>query len=133
MDRHNYNALKLAEYLSNHPLVEKVNYPGLKSHAQHELAKKQMSGFGGMLSFYVKDIVKIGSFLRNLKIISLAESLGGVESLINRPASMTHASISQSERDRIGITDNLLRLSVGIEDVEDLKADLEQTFQESVR
>jgi cystathionine beta-lyase/cystathionine gamma-synthase len=133
MDRHNYNALKLAEYLSSHPLVEKVNYPGLKSHAQHELAKKQMSGFGGMLSFYVKDTVKLESFLRNLKIISLAESLGGVESLINRPASMTHASISQSERDRIGITDNLLRLSVGIEDVEDLKTDLEQAFKEASR
>jgi cystathionine gamma-lyase len=133
MDRHNYNALKLAEYLSNHPLVEKVNYPGLKSHAQHELAKKQMSGFGGMLSFYLKDTVKPESFLRNLKIISLAESLGGVESLINRPASMTHASISQAERDRIGITNNLLRLSLGIEDVEDLKADLEQAFQESLR
>ena len=133
MDRHNYNALKLAEYLSTHPLVEKVNYPGLKTHPQYELAKKQMTGFGGMLSFYLKKKVNPKNFLGKLKIISLAESLGGVESLINQPASMTHASITQAERDRIGITDNLLRLSVGIEDFEDLKADLEQAFQESSR
>lgn len=131
MDRHNYNALKLAEYLSAHPLVEKVNYPGLKTHPQHELAKKQMTGFGGMLSFYVNKKVSPKNFLSKLKIIALAESLGGVESLINQPASMTHASVSKEERDRIGITDNLLRLSVGIEDVEDLKADLEYAFQAS--
>lgn len=132
MDRHNYNALKLAEYLTSHSLVEKVNYPGLKSHPQHELAKKQMSGFGGIISFYLKQEVNVKNFLSNLKIIALAESLGAVESLINQPASMTHASLTQKERDRIGITDNLLRLSVGIEDVEDLKADLEQAFQQSV-
>jgi cystathionine gamma-lyase len=131
MDRHNYNALKLAEYLSNHPLVEKVNYPGLKSHPQHELANRQMNGFGGMLSFYLKKNVDPKSLVGKLKIIALAESLGGVESLINQPASMTHASIAQKERDRIGITSNLLRLSVGIEDFEDLKADLEQAFQAS--
>jgi cystathionine gamma-lyase len=131
MDRHNYNALKLAEYLSTHPLVEKVNYPGLKTHSQHILAKKQMTGFGGMLSFYVNKKVNPKNFLGKLKIIALAESLGGVESLINQPASMTHASITKEERDRIGITNNLLRLSVGIEDVEDLKEDLEQAFQKS--
>jgi cystathionine gamma-lyase len=131
MDRHNYNALKLAEYLSTHPLVEKVNYPGLKSHPQYELAKKQMTGFGGMLSFYVNKKVDSTNFLRKLKLIALAESLGGVESLINQPASMTHASINKNERDRMGITDNLLRLSVGIEDIEDLKADLEQAFKAS--
>ncbi len=131
MDRHNYNALKLAEYLSTHPLVEKVNYPGLKTHSQHTLAKKQMTGFGGMLSFYVNKKVNPKNFLGKLKIIALAESLGGVESLINQPASMTHASITKEERDRIGITNNLLRLSVGIEDVEDLKEDLEQAFQKS--
>jgi cystathionine gamma-lyase len=131
MDRHNYNALKLAEYLSTHPLVEKVNYPGLKTHSQHILAKKQMTGFGGMLSFYVNKKVNPNNFLGKLKIIALAESLGGVESLINQPASMTHASITKEERDRIGITNNLLRLSVGIEDVEDLKEDLEQAFQKS--
>ena len=133
MDRHNYNALKLAEYLSTHPLVEKVNYPGLKTHPQYELAKKQMTGFGGMLSFYLNEKVEAKSFVGKLKIIALAESLGGVESLINQPASMTHASITKEERDRIGITDKLLRLSVGIEDVEDLKADLEQAFQASLR
>jgi cystathionine gamma-lyase len=131
MDRHNYNALKLAEYLSTHPLVEKVNYPGLKTHSQHTLAKKQMTGFGGMLSFYVNKKVNPKNFLGKLKIIALAESLGGVESLINQPASMTHASITKEERDRIGITNNLLRLSVGIENVEDLKEDLEQAFQKS--
>jgi len=131
MDRHNYNALKLAEYLSTHPLVEKVNYPGLKTHPQYELAKKQMTGFGGMLSFYVNKKVDSKNFLSKLKLIALAESLGGVESLINQPASMTHASINKNERDRMGITDNLLRLSVGIEDIEDLKADLEQAFKAS--
>ncbi len=131
MDRHNCNALKLAGYLSTHLLVEKVNYPGLKTHPQHELAKKQMTGFGGMLSFYLKREVNPKIFLGKLKIISLAESLGGVESLINQPASMTHASITQAERERIGITDNLLRLSVGIEDFEDLKADLQQAFKEA--
>ena len=129
MDRHNYNAQRLAEYLNTHPQVEKVNYPGLKTHPQHELAKKQMTGFGGIISFYLKNNVDVKSFLSRLKIIALAESLGGVESLINQPASMTHASLTQKERDRIGITNNLLRLSVGIEDVEDLKADLEQAFQ----
>jgi cystathionine gamma-lyase len=129
MDRHNYNALRLAEYLNTHPQVEKVNYPGLKTHPQHELAKKQMTGFGGIISFYLKNNVDAKIFLSKLKIIALAESLGGVESLINQPASMTHASLTQKERDRIGITNNLLRLSVGIEDVEDLKADLEQAFQ----
>ncbi|HLN44856.1 MAG TPA: PLP-dependent aspartate aminotransferase family protein [Candidatus Sulfotelmatobacter sp.] len=132
MDRHNYNALKLAEYLTSHSLVEKVNYPGLKSHPQHELAKKQMNGFGGIISFYLKQNVNIKNFLSNLKIIALAESLGAVESLINQPASMTHASLTRRERDRIGITDNLLRLSVGIEDVEDLKTDLDQAFQQSL-
>lgn len=131
MDRHNFNALKLAQYLSTHPLVEKVNYPGLITHPQHELAKKQMTGFGGMLSFYLKDKVDAKVFVGKLKIIALAESLGGVESLINQPASMTHASIPQAERERIGIIENLLRLSVGIEDFYDLKADLEQAFKES--
>ncbi len=131
MDRHNYNALKLAEYLNTHPQVEKVNYPGLKTHSQHELAKKQMSGFGGMVSFYLKESIGVGAFLGKLKLIALAESLGGVESLINQPATMTHASLTQKERDRIGITNNLLRLSVGIEDIEDLKVDLAQALQES--
>lgn len=131
MDRHNSNAFELAQYLSVHPLVEKVNYPGLKAHPQHELAKKQMNGFGGMLSFFVKDGVDPKKFPGKLKIVSLAESLGGVESLINLPASMTHASVSKAERERIGITDNLLRVSIGIEDINDLKADFEQAFEKA--
>ena len=129
MEKHSQNAQKIAEYLSANPKVEKVNYPGLRSHPQHELARQQMSGFGGVLSFYVKESMDVKGFLRNLKIIALAESLGGVESLISQPASMTHAALAKQERKRIGITDNLLRLSVGIEDAEDLKADLEQAFQ----
>jgi len=130
MEKHNQNALAIAEYLHNHPKIAKVKYPGLKTHPQHDLAKKQMMhGFGGMLSFYLKENIDARTFLRKLKIIALAESLGGVESLINQPATMTHASLSQKERDRIGITNNLLRLSVGIEDEEDLKADLEQALK----
>jgi cystathionine gamma-lyase len=129
MEKHCANALKIAEYLSTHPQVEKVIYPGLKTHPQHALAKKQMAGFGGMVSFYLKKGVDSKSFLRKLKIIALAESLGGVESLINQPSVMTHASLTKQERDRMGITDNLLRLSVGIEDAEDLVADLEQAFK----
>lgn len=129
MERHNQNAMRIAEYLAAHPQVKKVNYPGLRTHPQHELAKKQMSGFGGMLSFYLKESVGISAFLRKLQVIALAESLGGVESLVNQPAAMTHASIGEEERQRIGITDNLLRMSVGIEDVEDLIADLEQALQ----
>ncbi len=128
MERHCQNGIKIAEYLAVHSKVKKVNYPGLATHPQHELAKKQMSGFGGMLSFYLKEDTDINSFLRKLEIIKLAESLGGVESLINQPASMTHASIIKKERERIGITDNLLRLSIGIEDSEDLIADLEQAL-----
>ncbi len=129
MDRHCSNAMHLASYLSSNPCVEKVIYPGLKDHPQHALAKKQMSGFGGMISFYLKENVDTKNFLRHLKIIALAESLGGVESLISQPAIMTHASLTKQEREKIGITDNLLRLSVGIEDVEDLEADLAQAFK----
>jgi len=129
MERHNYNALKIAEYLESHPRVEKMNYPGLKSHPQHELAKKQMSGFGGVLSFEIKGNLKdVKNFVKKLKIFALAESLGGVESLIDHPALMTHVSLTREERKKIGITDNLLRLSVGIEDVEDLIADLKQAL-----
>jgi len=129
MERHCSNAMRLANYLSSNPCVEKVIYPGLKDHPQHALAKKQMSAFGGMISFYLKTNVDTKNFLRHLKIIALAESLGGVESLISQPAAMTHASLTKQERKRIGITDNLLRLSVGIEDVEDLESDLAQAFQ----
>lgn len=129
MERHNHNAQKVAQHLESHPKVRKVHYPGLKSHPQHELAKKQMSGFGGMLSFELKSNLKgIKTFLKNLKIFALAESLGGVESLIEHPALMTHASIPKKEREKIGITNRLIRLSVGIEDAEDLIEDLSQAL-----
>jgi len=130
MERHNFNAQKVAEYLESHPRIGKVNYPGLESHPQHELAKKQMSGFGGILSFELKgDLNDVKNFVKKLKIVLLAESLGGVESLIDHPALMTHASLTKQEREKIGITDNLLRLSVGIEDIEDLKSDLKQALE----
>jgi len=127
MERHSYNAQKVAEYLEKHPMIEKVYYPGLKSHPQHELAKKQMYGFGGMICFEVKGGVEAGKVLMNsLKVITLAVSLGCVDSLIQHPASMTHSPVPPEERLKAGITDGLVRLSVGIEDVEDLIADLEQ-------
>ena len=130
MKKHNENAIKIAEYLESSQKVKKVNYPGLKSHPQHELAKKQMSGFGGMLSFEIKDGLKEAKmFLENLKIFSLAESMGGVESLIEHPALMTHASIPKEERGRIGITDSLIRLSAGIEHADDLIEDLENALK----
>ena len=130
VQRHCENGEKVAAYLDNHPLVERVYYPGLASHPFHEIAKKQMSGFGGMVTFTFKsgkkeDAIK---FLENLKVFTLAESLGGVESLANHPALMTHASIPEDKRKEVGISDDLVRLSVGIEDIEDLLADLEQAF-----
>ena len=130
VQRHCENGEKVAAYLDNHPLVERVYYPGLASHPYHEIAKKQMSGFGGMVTFTFKsgkkeDAIK---FLENLKVFTLAESLGGVESLANHPALMTHASIPEDKRKEVGISDDLVRLSVGIEDIEDLLADLEQAF-----
>ncbi|MQP23881.1 cystathionine gamma-synthase [Flavobacterium sp. LMO8] len=131
VQRHCENGEKVAAYLDNHPLVERVYYPGLASHPFHEIAKKQMSGFGGMVTFTFKsgkkeDAIK---FLENLKVFTLAESLGGVESLANHPALMTHASIPEDKRNEVGISDDLVRLSVGIEDIEDLLADLEQAFK----
>jgi len=131
VQRHCENGEKVAEYLNNHPLVERVYYPGLASHPFHEIAKKQMSGFGGMVTFTFKsgkkeDAIK---FLENLKVFTLAESLGGVESLANHPALMTHASIPEDKRKEVGISDDLVRLSVGIEDIEDLLVDLEQAFK----
>ena len=130
MQRHSYNGLEIANYLENHPAVEKVFYPGLKSHPQHDLALKQMKESGGMVSFTFKsgkkeDAIK---FLEKLKVFTLAESLGGVESLANHPALMTHASIPAEKRAELGITDDLVRLSVGIEDKDDLIADLERAF-----
>ncbi|HET8547527.1 MAG TPA: cystathionine gamma-synthase [Bryobacteraceae bacterium] len=125
MRAHCENALRIAEWLEAHPTVETVIYPGLRSHPQHELAKRQMNGFGGMITFRIKGgLVETTRFLERCRIFALAESLGGVESLIEHPAIMTHASLPAEQRARIGITDNLVRLSVGIEDLDDLIADL---------
>ncbi|MBI5475246.1 MAG: cystathionine gamma-synthase [Ignavibacteriales bacterium] len=129
MKQHNENAIQIAEYLSTKSYVKKVIYPGLKSHPQHELAKKQMSGFGGMISVDFGGLDNAKKMIGKLKVITLAESLGGVESLLCHPASMTHASVPKEERDKLGITDGLLRFSVGIEDVEDLIADIEQALK----
>ncbi|KQM37800.1 cystathionine gamma-synthase [Chryseobacterium sp. Leaf201] len=130
VQRHSENGMAVARYLESHPAVDKVIYPGLESHPQYELAKAQMKDFGGMVSFTFKsgkqeDAVK---FLEQIKVFTLAESLGGVESLANHPALMTHASIPAEKRAELGITDDLVRLSVGIEDAEDLIADLEKAF-----
>ena len=131
VQRHCENGEKVAAFLSNHPEVATVYYPGLPSHPFHEIAKKQMSGFGGMVSFTFKSGKKEDaiSFLEKLKVFTLAESLGGVESLANHPALMTHASIPEDRRKEIGITDDLVRLSVGVEDITDLLADLEKAFR----
>jgi len=130
MEAHQKNAMAVAQYLEKHPKVEKVVYPGLKSHPQHAIAKKQMLGFGGMITFFLKgDIKKSNKFLSTVKLFALAESLGGVESLIEHPAIMTHASVPKKVRESIGLTDNLIRLSVGIENVQDLIDDLEQAFK----
>lgn len=131
MQRHSDNGFEVAKYLENHSLVDKIYYPGLAAHPQYDLATRQMKEFGGMVSFTFKsgkkeDAIK---FLENIKVFTLAESLGGVESLANHPAMMTHASIPEDKRAVLGITDDLVRLSVGIEDIEDLIADLEQAFK----
>ena len=129
MKAHAENAMKIAVFLETHPLVDKVIYPGLKSHPQHELAKNQMSGFGGMITFFIKGGMDASrKFLESVKVFALAESLGGVESLIEHPAIMTHASVPAEQRKKIGIDDSLIRLSVGIEDFEDLLADLKHAF-----
>lgn len=130
MERHQSNALKIAKYLESHPKVEKVIYPGLPSHDQYELCLKQCSGFSGMLSFYPKGTEEqTVKFTQNCKLFTLAESLGAVESLIEIPSLMTHASVPAELRKKLGITDNLIRLSVGIENVDDLIADLENSFK----
>lgn len=130
MERHCSNGQKVADFLENHPKINKVYYPGLSSHPYHELAKSQMKAFGGMVTFDFKSESKADAakFLENLKVFTLAESLGGVESLANHPATMTHASIPEDKRKEIGIGDDLVRLSVGIEDIEDLIADIEQAL-----
>ena len=130
MQRHAENAQQVAEFLESHPRVQKVVYPGLESHPQHELAATQMSGFGGMITFYLDgDIAAARHVLERVKLFALAESLGGVESLIEHPAIMTHASVPKEVRESIGLYDNLIRLSVGIEDVEDLIDDLQSALQ----
>ena len=129
MERHCKNALLLAKELTNHKKIDNVIYPGLDSHPQHELAKKQMNGFGGIISIEISGGLDASrEFLEKTKIFSLAESLGGVESLIEHPALMTHASISEEVREKIGISDGLIRLSVGIESIEDLIDDLNQAL-----
>ncbi|MEX2189865.1 MAG: PLP-dependent aspartate aminotransferase family protein [Bacteroidota bacterium] len=128
MDRHNHNAMAIADFLAKHRAVKKVNFPGLVSHPQHRLAKKQMRGFGGMISFDLGSLEKTKTFMKRVKLCALAESLGGVETLISHPATMTHSFISPEQRKKIGITDGLVRLSVGIEDVEDIREDLKSAL-----
>jgi cystathionine beta-lyase/cystathionine gamma-synthase len=128
MRQHEANARYLAAFLSRHPAVEKIYYPGLENHPEHELAKKQARGFGGIVSIDVGSIERARHVLGRVRLFTLAESLGGVESLISHPATMTHASVPEDFRNRLGITPGLVRLSVGIEDVEDLEADLSQAL-----
>jgi cystathionine beta-lyase len=131
MERHCFNGRKIAEFLRSHPKVGKVYWPGFTDHPNHEVAKRQMRDFGGMLSFTLKDdsVHTATRLMESVELFSLAESLGGVESLINHPASMTHASIPKEERLKSGLVDSLIRLSIGVEDVEDLIADLDQALR----
>ena len=133
MERHCLNGRKIAEYLKAHPKIGKVYWPGFPEHPNHNIAKKQMRDFGGMLSFTLRDdsVAKATALMENVRLFSLAESLGGVESLINHPASMTHASIPREERMKSGLVDSLIRLSIGIEDAEDLIGDLDQALRKS--
>lgn len=130
MKAHCENGRRVAEYLKGHPRVDKLYWPGFPDHPNHEIAKKQMRDFGGMISFTLKgaDIAETFKVASSFKVFALAESLGGVESLINHPATMTHASIPREEREKVGVIDSLLRLSVGVEDIEDLLEDLEQAL-----
>ena len=130
MDRHSENARTISEFLTKQPKAEKVNYPGLPDHPQRAIIKRQMRANGGMLSFQLKGgFNHCRKFLDNLRVFTVAESLGGVESLIEHPESMTHASVPKERRLKLGISDNLIRVSVGIEDVEDLVQDLERGFK----
>ena len=130
MERHCANALEIARWLEKQPEVESVSYPGLKSHPQHDLARTQMGAFGGMVTMVLKtDLAGTKRFLENTHLFALAESLGGVESLINHPALMTHASVPKEQREALGVTDSLVRLSVGVEDVRDLIDDLKIAFE----
>jgi len=120
--------MALAEFLAAHPRVKQVHYPGLPSHPQHALAKTQMRGFGGLIAVALGSLDNARTLLNNVRLMALAESLGGVETLISHPATMTHASVPADRREQIGITDDLVRISVGIEDVDDLKEDLQQAL-----
>lgn len=134
MQRHCENAAKVAAFLDNHAGVERVIYPGLESHPQHELAKQQMPGFGGMITIYIRGgLEESRTMLETTKLFACAESLGGVESLIEHPAIMTHASVPADHREKLGIDDNLIRLSVGIEDADDLIADLDDAIQTALK
>jgi cystathionine beta-lyase/cystathionine gamma-synthase len=129
MERHEKNAIKVAEFLESHKNVRSVYFPGLKSHPQYDLARSQMGGFSGMVSFDLKgDYSHVLNFLEKLQVFTLAESLGGVESLVNHPEKMTHASVPEDLRRKLGINSNLLRLSVGIESEDDLIADLDRAL-----
>jgi methionine-gamma-lyase len=129
VERQNATALEVARYLESHSKVEKVHYPGLESHPQHALAKKQLRGFGGMMSFEVKGGEQAGrTLIESVKVITLAVSLGGVESLIQHPASCTHAMVPREKRLKAGITDGMIRFSIGLEDSKDLIKDLEQAL-----
>ena len=129
MERHNYNAQQFANYLMNSKIAKKVFYPGLMHHPQHELAVKQMRGFGGMISADFGNIETAKKVLNNVKIFTLGESLGGVESLISHPATMTHGSVPKEEREKMGLTDSLVRFSVGLEDIEDLIQDVDKALK----
>jgi cystathionine gamma-lyase len=130
MQRHEENARALAEWLEGHPQVDRVIYPGLKSHPQHDLAVRQQRGFGGMISMDLRgDLEAARRFLKACKVFACAESLGGVESLIEHPAIMTHASVPPDKRRALGIADGFIRLSVGLEDIDDLREDLELAFR----
>jgi cystathionine gamma-lyase/homocysteine desulfhydrase len=128
MERHNANAMALAEYLAGHPKVDRVHYPGLPSHPEHALAQRQMRGFGGLITFQLGSLERARTLLNNVRLMALAESLGGVETLISHPVTMTHASVPEEHRRRIGLTDDMVRVSVGIEDVNDLRDDVSQAL-----
>jgi len=130
MKQHEENAIAVANYLKGHPSVRRVFYPGLDSHPGHEIAKRQMKGFGGIVSFELKGTIEaVNNFLKRIKVFALAESLGGVASLAEHPATMTHASMPKEHREKVGITDELIRLSVGLENIDDLIEDLSQALE----
>jgi cystathionine beta-lyase/cystathionine gamma-synthase len=128
MLQHDCNGRRVAEFLAAHKKVKEVFYPGLKDHPQHELAKKQMTGFGSMITFETGSLANAATLLKRVRVCTLGESLGGVETLISHPATMTHAALGEEGRRAIGITDGMVRISVGIEDLEDILADLDQAL-----